>query len=100
LWRYLDTLISLYCAAKVFKYRYFKFDNGESEGLRKLKPRQFIQENYPDSGICTATVKNWIKSGKIKGERTPTGRYLVVIDPEEQTRNEQEVIDLLHILEA
>lgn len=48
--------------------------------MRTLKPKQYIDEYYPESGMCTATIINWIKRGKLKGTTTPTGRYLVLID--------------------
>ena len=46
--------------------------------MRKLKPKAYLDEVYPDAGICPKTVINWIKKGKIKGEKTPTGRWLVL----------------------
>ena len=48
--------------------------------MRTLRPKQYIDEFYPGSGMCTATIINWIKRGKLKGTTTPTGRYLVLID--------------------
>ena len=58
--------------------------------LRKIKPQSYIDEFYPASKICTKTIVNWIKSGKLPGEQTVTGRWLVVIDPAESSE-----IDLL-----
>ncbi len=48
--------------------------------MRKLKPQAYLDEFYPSSGICTKTVINWIKSKKIAGVKTKTGRYLVEVD--------------------
>lgn len=55
--------------------------------MEKLKPRAYLDEYYPSSGYCPKTVTNWIKSGKIKGEITPTGRYLVLVDPTKSANN-------------
>lgn len=63
--------------------------------MRKLKPRNYIEEFYPDSGISVATVKNWIKSGKIKGEQTPTGRYLVCVPIGAQSSQTDELLQFL-----
>ena len=45
-----------------------------SEEIRKklLPPREVA----PEFGICTNTLWLWTKKGKIKAERTPTGRFL------------------------
>ncbi|OEE32672.1 hypothetical protein A1QO_01795 [Vibrio genomosp. F10 str. ZF-129] len=50
--------------------------------VRKIRPKQFIDEFYPDSGLCPRTVVSWIKQGKLLGDRTPTGRFYVCIDVE------------------
>jgi predicted site-specific integrase-resolvase len=64
--------------------------------LRKIKPQNYINEFYPGSEICTKTIVNWIKSGKLNGEQTLTGRWLVVIDPPESS----EVELLVQMLES
>ena len=51
--------------------------------VRKLKPQAYLDEFYPSSGMCTKTIINWIKTEKIVGEKTYTGRYLVLIDSSE-----------------
>jgi predicted site-specific integrase-resolvase len=50
--------------------------------MKKLKPKDYIDEYYPFSKLSKKTIINWIKNGKIKGEQTPTGRWLVLIDDE------------------
>lgn len=64
--------------------------------MRKLKPQDYLDEFFPSSTICRKTVVNWIKAGKIKGEQTPTGRWLVLIDE----KPESKVNDLVKLLEA
>ncbi len=54
--------------------------------MKKLTPKDYLKEAYPGSSICAKTVINWIKKGKLKGEQTPTGRWLVVIDEEQSTK--------------
>ncbi|MBY7859152.1 hypothetical protein KW419_12950 [Vibrio fluvialis] len=66
--------------------------------MRTLKPKQYIDEFYPDSGMCAATIINWIKRGKIKGTTTPTGRWLVLID--NNTTHEDKTSELLQFLES
>ncbi len=66
--------------------------------MRTIKPQQYIDEFYPDSGFCTATIINWIKRGKIEGTMTPTGRYLVRID--NQTKPADKTSELLQFLES
>ena len=70
---------------------------------RKLKPTHYLAEFYPESGFCTKTVINWIKSGKIRGEKTLTGRYLVLVDQPESTDNVSDtdnVNSLLQMMKA
>ena len=62
----------------------------------KLKPKIYLEEFYPEAGFCTKTVINWIKKGKLKGEQTPTGRWLVVVNDQEPTK----VNCMLNMLEA
>ena len=66
--------------------------------MRTLKPKQYIDEFYPDSGMCAATIINWIKRGKIKGTTTPTGRWLVLIA--NNTKHEDKTSELLQFLES
>jgi predicted site-specific integrase-resolvase len=47
---------------------------------RTLKPQQFLDEFYPDSGIGIRTVYNWLDRGLLTFVLTPTGKRLVVID--------------------
>ena len=56
--------------------------------MRKLKPQAYLDEFYPSSGMCTKTVINWIKLNKIVGEKTHTGRYLVLIDSSKSQHQE------------
>ena len=58
----------------------------ENNMIRKIKPQAYLDEFYPDSKICTKTVINWIKIGKIQGEQTLTGRWLVVINGTEPSK--------------
>lgn len=64
--------------------------------MRKLKPQAYLNEFYPDSGIVPKTVVNWIKTGKIKGEQSPTGRWLVSLED----KPESKVNSLVKIMEA
>ncbi|EKO3566287.1 hypothetical protein P0F15_000530 [Vibrio metschnikovii] len=70
----------------------------EISAMRTLKPKQYIDEFYPDSGMCAATIINWIKRGKLKGTMTPTGRYLVLINS--QTQHTDKTSELLEFLES
>ena len=63
--------------------------------MRKLKPQAYLDEFYPSSGICTKTVINWIKSKKIRGIKTHTGRYLVEVDSDNSTNR---VNNLFHMI--
>lgn len=56
-------------------------------GVRKLKPSQYIDEFYPGGSITTQTVRNWIRQNRIKAERTPTGRFLVLVSDEPQKQD-------------
>lgn len=65
-------------------------------GLRKLKPSQYIDEFYPGGGVTTQTVRNWIRQRKLKAERTPTGRFLVVVNDDKPRKDEvQKLVSLL-----
>ena len=64
--------------------------------LRKLTPSQYLDEFYPGVNYTTKTVVNWIKSGKIRGEQTPTRRWLVLIEE----KNTASVSLLVKLLEA
>lgn len=65
--------------------------------MRKLKPRDFINEFYPGSGITPTTVISWIRKGLIKGEVTPTNRFLVHVEPVDIN---EEKYDLINFLES
>ena len=54
--------------------------------MKKLKPKAYLDKFYPESGMCTKTVVNWIKAGKLKGEQTPTGRWLVLIEEQPESK--------------
>lgn len=64
--------------------------NAIANNSLKLKPRQYLDAYFPGSTITTKTIINWIKSGKLAGYKTPTGRWLVMPnkDPNE-VRNEK-----------
>jgi predicted site-specific integrase-resolvase len=64
--------------------------------MRKLKPQAYLDEAYTGVGYTTKTVVNWIKSGKIRGERTPTGRWLVLMDEQPESK----VSSLVKMMEA
>jgi hypothetical protein len=63
---------------------------------QKLTPRTYLEKYYPESGFCNKTVINWIKKGKLKGEQTPTGRWLVVVHDQEPSK----INSMLAMLEA
>ena len=62
----------------------------------KLTPKAYLEKYYRASGFCTKTIINWIKKGKIKGEQTPTGRWLVVVNNQEPSKSNS----MLAMLEA
>ena len=64
--------------------------------MRKLKPQAYLDEFYPSSGICTKTVVNWIKSRKIKVEKTHTGRYLVEVDSDNSTNEVNNLVCMIN----
>ncbi|BCL70554.1 hypothetical protein TUMSATVNIG1_25170 [Vibrio nigripulchritudo] len=64
--------------------------------MRKLKPKDYIKEFYPGSGMCPKTVTNWIKKGKLRGEQTPTGRWLVLVEADNYSVTQE----LLNFLET
>ena len=64
--------------------------------MRKLKPRAYLDEFYPSSGICTKTVINWIKSKKITGIRTHTGRYLVEVDSDNSSNEVNNLVCMIN----
>ena len=51
----------------------------------KLKPKQYLDVYFPGSRITTKTVINWIKAGRLAGEKTPTGRWLVIPNKQPDT---------------
>ena len=69
--------------------------------MKKLTPRDYLTEFYPGTSICVKTVTNWIKKGKIKGEQTPSGRWLVLVDDEleKHVRENQDLNQLVKLLE-
>jgi len=62
---------------------------------KRVTPKLYATEFYDDL-ITAKTVINWIKNKKIKGEQTPTGRWLVLIPVEEKNK----VNELLQLLES
>ncbi|NQY65426.1 MAG: hypothetical protein HRT38_17250 [Alteromonadaceae bacterium] len=64
--------------------------------MRTLKPQDYLDEVYPDAGISTKTVINWIKAGKIRGKQTLTGRWLVLVNDNETSK----VNELVQMMEA
>lgn len=64
--------------------------------MRKLKPQAYLDEFYPNSGMCQRTVINWIKAGHIKGEQTKTRRWLVLIEDQPESK----VNSLVKMMEA
>lgn len=64
--------------------------------MRKIKPQAFIDEVYPGSGIVPKTVINWIKTGKLRGEQSPTGRWFVLMEE----KPESKVDSLVKMMEA
>ena len=39
-------------------------------------------------GICRETLGNWVKKGLIKYDKTPSGRYIYLIEDKKDTKNE------------
>lgn len=66
--------------------------------MRIIKPRQYLDEFWPGSGITTETVVNWIKKGKIRGTTTPTGNYMVIIEDDEEINDK--IAKLVRFLES
>jgi predicted site-specific integrase-resolvase len=64
--------------------------------MKKLKPQQFLDLEYPDIGYTTKTVINWIKSGKITGIKTPSGRWLVLVEEQQESK----ICSLVQLMEA
>ena len=64
--------------------------------MRKLKPTQYLDEFYPATQLTTKTIVNWIKAGRICGEQTPTGRWLVLVNDTSSSK----VNNMLKMLEA
>ena len=64
--------------------------------MRTLKPQDYLDEVYPEADICPKTVINWIKKGKIRGEKTPTGRWLVMLEKQPESH----VSSIVKMLEA
>jgi predicted site-specific integrase-resolvase len=67
-------------------------------GIRKLKPQEYIEEFYPGSSITPQTVRNWASKGKLKCERTPTNRLLILVD--DAAANENTLQKLVSFLES
>ena len=69
-------------------------------GLRKLKPREYLDEFYHGSSYTTQTVRNWIRKGQLKHqhERTPGGHIVILV--EDQAANEDRVQKLVSFLES
>jgi len=65
--------------------------------MRKIKPRQYIDEFYPGSGLTTATICNWLKKGRIPGEKTPSGCWLITVEDDQPS---SKVDSLLSFLES
>ncbi|SHO54365.1 hypothetical protein [Vibrio quintilis] len=63
--------------------------------MRAIKPKQYIDEFYPGSGLTTATIRNWLRKGKIPGVRTPTGNWLVVIENNQPSSKVEELLSFL-----
>lgn len=66
--------------------------------VRKLKPSEYIDEFYPGSSLTSQTVRNWANRGKLKCERTPTNRLLILVDDEKP--NQSSVQKLVSFLES
>ena len=66
---------------------------------RELKVSQYIDEYYPDAQMTPQTIRNWLRRGLLKGKRTPTKQWLVIVEdkPETQAHNEN-VQELLNIM--
>lgn len=49
--------------------------------MKAYKPNDYAKVIY-GGAVTGATVRNWIKNGKIKHrvEQTPTGQYLIYVD--------------------
>ena len=64
-------------------------------GLRKLKPSQYIEEQYPGGGVTPQAVRNWIRTGKLKAERTPGGHFLILVEDKDHDNTVKSLVSLL-----
>lgn len=64
-------------------------------GLRKLKPSQYIEEFYPGGGITPQAVRNWIRKGKLKAERTPGDHFLILVEDDKPADNVKQLVSFL-----
>lgn len=67
-------------------------------GIRKLKPREYLDEFYPGSSLTPQAVRNWVKTGKLRHERTPGGHLMIIV--EDTAANEDKVQKLVSFLES
>ncbi|WNO60846.1 hypothetical protein [Rheinheimera sp. MMS21-TC3] len=63
--------------------------------IRKLKPSQYIEEFYPGGGITTQAVRNWIRKGKLKAERTPGDHFLILVEDNKPVNNVTKLVSFL-----
>lgn len=66
--------------------------------MKTLKPQSYIDEYYPSSDISSKTIINWIKKGKLNGQQTPTGRWLVIINEQNQDKSKADkLVEMMKI---
>ena len=63
--------------------------------VRKLKPSQYIAEFYPGGAVTTQSVRNWIRKGKLKAERTPGNSFLVLVEDNQSTNKVSQLVSFL-----
>lgn len=63
--------------------------------LRKLKPSQYIAEFYPGGAVTPQSVRNWIRKGKLKAERTPGNTFLVLVEDSQPTNKVSQLVSFL-----
>ena len=63
--------------------------------IRKLKPSQYVAEFYPGGAVTTQSVRNWIRKGKLKAERTPGNSFLVLVEDNQPTNKVSQLVSFL-----
>ncbi len=64
-------------------------------GIRKLKPAQYIAEFYPGGAVTSQSVRNWIRKGKLKAERTPGDHFLIIVEDNQPANRVNQLVSFL-----